>query len=59
TSVISSVCIYSPRPLPPSCPTKSISIKPGLLLFQSAKVRIGIWFSNSVPGLVGAFPFNR
>ncbi len=42
----------SPLLAPPSCPTKSISTKPGVFSSQSAQVRIGICAFSSEPGLV-------
>ena len=42
----------SPKLLPPSWPTRSISTKPGTASSHSAQVRIGIWDFSSVPGLV-------
>jgi hypothetical protein len=42
----------SPKLLPPSWPTRSISTKPGTASSHSAQVRTGIWDLSSVPGLV-------
>ena len=42
----------SPDAFPPSCPTKSISTKPGTASSQSAQVRIGIYDFSNVQGLV-------
>ncbi len=42
----------SPKLLPPSWPTRSISTNPGTASSHSAQVRIGIWDFSSVPGLV-------
>jgi len=42
----------SPEELPPSCPTRSISTKPGTASSHSAQVRIGIASLSSEPGLV-------
>ena len=46
----------SPKLLPPSWPTRSISTKPGTASSHSAQVRIGIWDFSKVPGLVWARP---
>lgn len=42
----------SPKLLPPSWPTKSISTNPGTASSHSAQVRTGIWDFSNVPGLV-------
>ncbi|MDQ0854929.1 hypothetical protein QFZ79_003040 [Arthrobacter sp. V4I6] len=42
----------SPKLLPPSWPTRSISTNPGTASSHSAQVRIGIWDFRRVPGLV-------
>lgn len=55
-SVALSVKQNSPELLPPSWPTRSISMKPGRFSSQSAHVRIGIWDFNKVPGLVWGSP---
>ena len=52
TSVIVSVKQNSPKLLPPSWPTRSISTKPGVPSSHSDQVRIGIWYFNNDPGLV-------
>lgn len=51
-SVTVSVKQNSPKLLPPSCPTRSISTKPGTASSHCAQVRTGIWDFKSVPGLV-------
>lgn len=38
-----------PDVLPPSCPNKAISMRPGTASFQSVQVRIGVYGFNSVP----------
>jgi len=46
-----------PFGLPPSCDTKSISMKPTLDVSWSAKVRTLIWFLRRMPGFVLFFFF--
>ncbi len=42
----------SPRLLPPSWPTRSISTKPGTASSHSVQVRTGVWDLSKEPGLV-------
>lgn len=51
-SVTVSVKQNSPKLLPPSWPTRSISTKPGTASFHSAQVWTGIWDLSNVPGFV-------
>ncbi len=52
TSVIVRVKQNSPKLLPPSWPTRSISTNPGWFSFHSDQVRIGICDFSNDPGLV-------
>src|SRR5487761_68947 len=57
TSVIVRVKQNSPKGLPPSWPTRSISRKPGVASFHSDQVRTRIWLLSSDPGLVWLRPW--
>ena len=48
----------SPKELPPSWPTRSISTKPGVTSSHSDQVRMGIWVLSREPGLVWLIPRN-
>jgi hypothetical protein len=58
TSVIVRVKQNSPKLLPPSWPTRSISTNPGRFSSHSDQVRIGIWDLSNDPGLVCERPEN-